>query len=363
MPELAALPLDQVAGLVARLVSEHGRVALQYGSGQGDPVLREGICEVMAEVGISAHPDDVVVTTGSQQGLDLVARTLLDPGDVVVTELPTYLGALGALHWAGPQVVGVETDVDGMRTDQLEARLAGGLRPKMAYVVTDFANPTGGTMPAERRRHLAELADRYGFVIVEDSPYEMLRFTGEALPPVRSWSERTVTLGTASKILSPGLRVGWMTSPAWLHPALVVAKQSSDLHTSTLNQRIIDALLNDQAWMGPHVALLVRTYAHRAELLLAALDHHLGDSLQVQRPSGGMFVWGRLAEPTLTAERFLAAAITQDVAFVPGSAFRPDGVPDGCLRMCFTTLADDQFDEAGARLARALARCAPATVG
>ncbi|MEO5899436.1 MAG: PLP-dependent aminotransferase family protein [Ilumatobacteraceae bacterium] len=357
-PEL--LPVAKIATVTAVILDTVGAAALQYGPTEGVRILRETVAR---RLGYGATAEHTIITTGSQQGLDLVARTLLDPGDVVVTELPTYLGALGALHWAGPQVVGVETDVDGMRTDQLEARLAAGLRPKMAYVVTDFANPTGGTMPAERRRHLAELADRYEFVIVEDSPYGMLRFTGETLPPVRRWSERTVTLGTASKILSPGLRVGWMTSPGWLHPSLVVAKQSSDLHTSTLNQRIIDALLNDEAWLDAHVAVLVRTYARRAELLLDSLDHHLGDSLQVQRPSGGMFVWGRLADPALTAERFLAAGIEQDVAFVPGSAFRPDGEPDGCLRMCFTTLADEQFDEAGARLARALASCAPAPVG
>jgi 2-aminoadipate transaminase len=230
-------------------------------------------------------------------------------------------------------------------------------------VVTDFANPTGGTMPIERRRHLAELADRYEFVILEDSPYAMLRFTGEALPPIRVWSDRTITLGTASKILSPGLRVGWVTSPKWLHPAVVVAKQSTDLHTSTFNQWIVDALLRDADWLAEHVEVLVRTYSRRAAVLLDALDHHLGNSLQVQRPSGGMFVWGRLADEALTAERFLAAAIECDVAFVPGSAFRSDGPADGCLRMCFTTLGDDQFDEAGARLARALATCSPTPVG
>jgi 2-aminoadipate transaminase len=356
-PEL--LPVARIRAATNDVLDTAGPAALQYGPTEGIRALRE---TVALRLGHGAAAEQTLITTGSQQGIDLAARTLLDPGDIVVTELPTYLGALGALHWAGPQVVGVDSDVDGMRTDQLADRLAAGLRPKLAYVVTDFANPTGGTMSIERRRHLAELADRYEFVILEDSPYAKLRFTGESLPPIRAWSERTITLGTASKILSPGLRVGWMTSPSWLHPALVVAKQSTDLHTSTLNQWIVEALLRDQVWLADHVEVLVRTYRARANRLLDSLDHHLGDSLQVQRPSGGMFVWGRLADPALTAERFLAAAIEHDVAFVPGSAFRPDGQPDGCLRMCFTTLGDEQFDEAGARLARALATCGPALV-
>jgi 2-aminoadipate transaminase len=357
-PEL--LPVERIRVAVDETLEENGAGALQYGPTEGVGTLRETVAR---RLGHGATAADTLITTGSQQGLDLVARTLLDPGDVVVTELPTYLGALGALHWAGPTVVGIDSDTDGMRTGVLADRLAAGLRPKMAYVVTDFANPTGATMSLDRRCHLAVLAERYDFVIVEDDPYGMLRFHGETLPPIRRWSDRTVTLGTASKILSPGLRVGWVTAPSWLSAALVVAKQSTDLHTSTLNQWIVDALLNDDAWLASHVEVLVRSYRERSGLLVDALVHHLGEALQVRPPAGGMFVWGRLADPELVAERFLAAAIDQGVAFVPGSAFRPDGVADGCLRLCFTTLRAEQFDEAGARLASALALCTPAAVG
>ena len=217
---------------------------------------------------------------------------MLDPGDVVVTEVPTYLGALGALHWSGCRIVGVDGDADGLRTDLLEERLRAGLRPKLVYVVADFANPTGATLSQRRRIHLARLADRFGFVIVEDDPYGALRWRGVRLAPVRAWSDRVVTLGTASKVVAPGLRVGWLTAPEWLAPSIVIAKQGADLHTSTLNQWIVDDLLGDERWFEAHVSRLVGSYGARC----AALVEALGGILDVTAPDGGMFVWGALAE-------------------------------------------------------------------
>jgi 2-aminoadipate transaminase len=348
-PEL--LPVERVRAATIDVLDRLGSTVLQYGPTEGVGALRDAIAQGL---GGSARAADTVITTGSQQGLDLVARAILDPGDVVVVESPTYLGALSALHWTAPRIVGIDGDADGLRTDLLEDRLRAGLRPKLVYVVTEFANPTGATLSADRRRDLAALADRYGFVIVEDNPYGKLRFRGPNLPSIRTWSDRTVTLGTASKILSPGLRVGWLTAPEWLSRPIVIAKQGTDLHTSGLNQHIVLSMLQDESWLNAHVATLVSTYSERASALLAALSAYLGHAIEVREPDGGMFVWARLIDREAASEPLLAAALERGVAFVPGSAFRPDATDDGTLRMCFTTLSPAALGEAMSRLATAL---------
>ncbi len=251
-------------------------------------------------------------------------------------------------------MVGIDGDDAGLRTDLLEERLRGGLRPRFVYVVTNFANPTGATLSVERRVHLAGLAERFGFVIVEDDPYGALRWRGEVLAPIRAWSDRVVTLGTASKVLAPGLRVGWLTAPDWLVPSIVVAKQGTDLHTSTLNQWLVHDLLADRPWLDAHIARLVDVYRMRAAALTGALDRE-GAPLSTSVPDGGMFVWARLADSDASATALLADALVGGVAFVPGAAFRPDGADDERLRLCFTTLAPAQLDEAAARLAATLA--------
>src|SRR4051794_10504977 len=266
-PEL--LPVDALAAAAARVLGARGPAALQYGPTEGIAALRE---LVAARLGHGATTATTVITTGSQQGLDLVARAVLDPEDVVVTEVPTYLGALGALHWSGCRIVGVEGDARGLRTDLLEEQLRAGLRPKLVYVVADFANPSGATLSEDRRIELAALAERFGFVVVEDDPYGELRWRGPRPAPVRAWSDRVVSVGTASKVLAPGLRVGWLIAPEWLAPSIVIAKQGADLHTSTLNQWIVDDLLRDERWFEAHVARLVDTYAARCAALVAALD-------------------------------------------------------------------------------------------
>lgn len=351
-PEL--LPVDQVGAATAHVLADAGPAALQYGPTEGVAALR---ATVARRLGHRTGAEQIVVTTGSQQALDLVARVLLDPGDTVVVERPTYLGALGALQWCAPVIETVEGDEEGLRTDRLAEKLATGLRPKVVYVVTDFANPTGATLSLPRRRELASLADRYGFVVVEDDPYGALRFRGEALPPVRAFSDRVVTLGTASKVISPGLRVGWLAAPSWLTRPLVVAKQTTDLHTAVLNQLVVDTLLGDHEWYAEHVKTLVTTYAQRAEALVAALRTTCGDHLRLAPVDGGMFVWLRPRDPErhVPAERLLAAAIDAGVAFVPGSAFRADAVDDGSLRLCFTTLPPAALRDAATRLGAAIA--------
>lgn len=348
-PEL--LPVDRVAMATADVLATDGPAALQYGPTDGIASLRATVADRLSD---GTPADRVVITTGSQQALDLVARVLLDPGEVVVVEQPTYLGALGALQWCAPTIESIDGDADGLRTDLLAERLTAGLRPKMVYVVTDFANPTGATLSESRRRHLAALADRYGFVVVEDNPYGALRFAGVTPPPIRAFTDRAVTLGTASKVISPGLRVGWLAAPEWLVRPIVVAKQATDLHTAVLNQHIVRTLLADTTWFDAHVAALVASYAPRAATLAAALIDSCGEHYELSRVDGGMFVWLRPRRPGLLAERLLLAAVDAGLAFVPGSAFRHDAVDDGALRLCFTTVDAAGLREAAARLGSAL---------
>lgn len=350
-PEL--LPVQQIAGAVADVLATDGHVALQYGPTEGVAALRATVAD---RLGDGTDPGRVVVTTGSQQALDLVARALVDPGDVVVVERPTYLGALGALQWCAPTLVAVDGDDDGLRTDQLADLLAGGLRPKLVYIVTDFANPTGVTLAIERRRHLGWLADHYGFVVVEDNPYGALRFRGPTPPPVRAFTERVVTLGTASKVISPGLRVGWLAAPEWLVRPLVIAKQATDLHTAVLNQHVVQRLITDAAWFDAHIATLVTSYSARAAILADALGTACGEQFRIGEVDGGMFVWlrPRDGDRYVPAEQLLGAAIDRGVAFVPGSAFRHDAVDDGTMRLCFTTVGADDLGTAAARLGDAV---------
>lgn len=355
-PEL--LPTERLRlaadAVLSRLAT--ARRATQYGPSEGMGELRE-----VLGVRLACEVADVVVTTGSQQAVDLVARALFDPGDVVVVESPTYLGSLQSFRSHGAEIVAVPGDAEGMRVDRLAALLDRGLRPRALYVVPNFANPTGATLPLDRRRTLVELSARYGFVVVEDDPYGELRWRGEHLPSLWDLAKGTeaavASVGSASKILAPGLRTGWLRAPEWLAAAVVRLKQSADLHTSSLDQLLVANVLGDAAFMGAHVATIRSTYEARSRALVAALRSELGGVLDVDVPSGGMFVWARRRDGAST-DPWLAAALDAGVAFVPGSAFAPgvapsSGPPANALRMCHTTLCEPDLRFAVARLASA----------
>jgi 2-aminoadipate transaminase len=358
LPDSASLPAAWLRECADQLLAEVGPAVLQYSTTEGDPLLRTLIAEWESEwCGHPVSPDDVLVTSGSQQALDLLAKVLVDPGDVVVTTDPAYLGALQALHLFEPQLVGIGEDTDGMRVDLLEEALVGGLRPKLVYLTPTFANPSGTTMPAHRRKELAALADQYGFVILEDDAYRQLYFDTPPPAPIASSSDRVVRLGSFSKVLGPGLRVGWVVAPAAIRDALVRAKQATDLHTSTFTQRLLHAAAQDGPRLAEHLGRTRTLYAERAAALTSALRAGFGDRIQLESPQGGMFCWVRFSEGT-SPDALLAAALKRNVAFIPGAAFAVDRVSPLAstaqgARMCFATSPPGLLQEAVDRLVAA----------
>ncbi len=350
LPAGDCFPVERIRAAADRALSEAsgplGLRALQYGTTEGDRELRELIA---GRAGVAV--ERVLITAGSQQGLDLVGRALLDPGDPVVVEQPGYVGAIQALRTCGPQLVGVEIDRDGLRIERLAELLAGGLRPKLVYCVPNFQNPTGAVLSAPRRIALLELAERYGFLVVEDDPYGELGFGGEPPPSLAALGGPVVSLGSSSKILAPGLRVGWVIAPEPLVGALVRLKQAADLHTSALSQRIVLELLGDEAFLGGHIDRIRTVYAERAEALFDALP----SVVRAARPLGGLFLWADAPEGTDTTAA-LARAVDAGVAFVPGSAFSLDEAPSASLRLSFSALDPTGLRLAAERLALAFAR-------
>lgn len=346
LPAVETFPTAELADAMSRILTSDPS-AVQYSATEGIAPLREWVA---ARHGVDA--DQVVITHGSQQALDLVARALLDPGADIALADPAYVGAVQVLRLAGAQLLPVAADADGLRVDDLERRLRRGERPALVYVVANFDNPTGATLSAERRVALAALADRYGFVLVDDDPYGELRWHGSAPPALASMTDRVITLGTVSKVVCPGLRVGYVVAPPAIAPALVLVKQALDLHTSTLAQRALHDLLTAPGFLDRQLERLREVYRQRATALANALRSELGDELRFRSPSGGMFVWGEFADEVDT-QQLLAAAIDRGVAFVPGQAFSVAGDHHRALRLSFATNAPDQLAEGVRRLAAA----------
>ena len=274
LPHVPALPPEQVIELVEAVLAERADVALQYGGGQGSPLLRERIAMLMAEEGTDADPEDVVVTTGAQQALDLIGKVLIDPGDLIAVEAPSYVGALSAFSAYEPRFLTIELDEEGMVVEQLEEAVLRGERPKLVYTVPNFHNPAGVTMSLARREQLIALCREAHIPIVEDNPYGLLRFEGEPLPTLRSMDPRNVIyLGTVSKVFSPGVRVGWALAEPGVLQRLVLAKEAADLCGSNLTMLLTERYLSTEAWRV-NLARLVETYRRRRDVMLAALAEH-----------------------------------------------------------------------------------------
>ncbi|TQS24967.1 PLP-dependent aminotransferase family protein [Microbispora sp. KK1-11] len=354
MPYVNALPLDLVSELVADLVTSRGSVALQYGSGQGDPALREQICEVMRLEGIEANADDVVVTVGSQQALDLITRIFIDPGDVVLAEGPSYVGALGTFSAYQAKVVHVAMDDQGLIPEALAqtvyALQAAGNRIKFLYTIPNFQNPAGVTMNEVRRRQVLEICRRAGVLVVEDNPYGLLGFDGEPMRALRADDpEGVVYLGSFSKTLAPGFRVGWALAPHAVRDKLVLAMESAVLSHSSFTQLAVGQYLATQPWRE-QIKSFRELYRERRDALLGALDVLMPPGCTWTRPAGGFFVWMTLPEG-LNSKAILPRAVAERVAFVPGTGFYSDGGGARNMRLSFCYPEPDRIKEGVRRLA------------
>ncbi|MGY6501720.1 MAG: aminotransferase-like domain-containing protein [Acidimicrobiales bacterium] len=358
LPDPTGFPVDALAEVAARVIRDAPATALQYGPTEGDDRLRRLVAERHArDTGRPTTPDQVLVTTGSQQALDLLARVLADPGDAVLVDDPGYLGALQAFRAAGLRTLGATVDETGLRVDHVE-HLVAAHRPRLLYTVPTFQNPTGVTTGHEQRLALARTADRHDLLVIADEPYADLRFAGTAVAPLASHSDRVVSVGTVSKVLAPGLRVGWIVGPTWLVAAAARAKQAVDLHTSSLAQAIVVEMLSRPDEIEERRAEASRSARRRADALHAGIHAELGDRCGVlhrcAEVEGGMFLWVELAGVDTTA--LLPHAIEHGTAFVPGAAFAVDerGPSAASLRVSFATAAPERLREGSRRLAAAV---------
>ena len=349
LPAPEAFPVAALARAHAEVLADDAAAALQYGPTEGYAPLRAWVAERMTRRGLSAAPEQVLITAGSQQGIDLVAKALIDPGDLVLVEAPSYLAALQTFSTYEARFEAIESDDDGMRIDALERSLRE-RRPKLVYLVPNFQNPRGTTLSLDRRLRIAQLAAEHGVTVLEDDPYAELRYRGVALPPIAGLepAAKVIHLGTFSKTLAPGLRLGYLIADAATIPALTIAKQAVDLHTGSLAQRAVARLLQTFDYEA-HLRQLRRLYAERLDAMLASIEHNFPEGTAWTRPEGGMFVWMRLPAG-LDAGELLADAMRERVAFVPGAPFFPGDPCHETLRLNFSNRPPLLIAEGMARL-------------
>jgi 2-aminoadipate transaminase len=353
MPNLAALPMDALAAEVADLVGREGQVALQYGSAQGRPELREQICEVMALEGIRADPDDVVVTIGSQMALDLVTRIYCDPGDIVLAEGPSYVGALGSFAAYQARVVHVGMDAHGLVPSLLRDALRTVTpRPKFLYTVPTFHNPAGVTLSLERRAEVLAICREYGVAVVEDNPYGLLGFSGHTYPALRSLDRDVVYLGSFSKTFASGLRVGWALVPPAVRDRLVLAAESATLCPPSFTQMLVSRYLAAHDWRS-QVKTFTEAYRERRDAMLHALESYLPEGCTWNVPDGGFYVWLTVPEG-IDTKAMLPRAVTARVAYASGTGFYADGLGSRQLRLSYCYPSPERITEGVRRLARVL---------
>ena len=358
MPAPEVFPVEEIREACNKVLLEQGGLALQYGSTEGYLPLREMIARHTANIGIEVTPENILITSGSQQALDLLGKIFVNRGDRVLVESPTYLGALQALNAYGAEYITVRSDDDGMVTDELVGAFRTG--PKFIYVLPNFQNPTGVTLSLERRKQLVQLADHYGVPIIEDDPYGQLRFEGHHLPAVEvldckyrpvngGYSGNVIYLSTFSKILAPGLRLAWVIAPTEVIHKLTLAKQGADLHTATFNQ-IVAYEVGHGGFLDKYVTHINDVYRERRDVMLDSLEEHMPEGVKWTHPHGGLFLWATLPEYMNTDEMF-AEAVAKRVAFVPGGSFHANGGGKNTMRLNFSYENPEKINEGISRLA------------
>ena len=355
LPAAELFPVEELKAVALRVLEEHGWSAMQYSTTEGHLPLRAWIARRMTErLGATTNVDDVLITSGSQQAIDLTGKLFLDEGDVVLCESPTYLGALNAFRAYQPRFMEVPTDDEGMIVSELERRLADVRRVKLVYVVPDFQNPTGRTWSLERRRRFMEVVRRHGVTVVEDCPYGEVRFEGMPIPPLKSMDAagQVVFLGTFSKIFCPGFRIGWAAASHPLVEKYVLAKQGSDLHTSTISQMEIATYLS-MFDIDANLRRIREVYRARRDAMIRALEQELPASARFTRPQGGLFLWVELP-PNVNARELLERCLERGVAFVPGGSFFPDGGHENTVRLNYSNMPEERIAEGMRRLGAAV---------
>lgn len=355
LPAAELFPIDKWIEASNKVMKNNGAAALQYGPTDGYARLREHCVTRMEKVGCKdVKPEDIQILSGSQQGLDFVPRIFIDPGDYIVVESPTYLGALNAFKAYEPRFLQVALDEDGMILEDLEKQLKSHDNVKFIYVISDFQNPSGKTWTLERRKGLIELANKYDVMILEDNPYGELRFEGEIQPSLRSLDteNRVIFMGTFSKIFSPGIRVGWFNAAPKVLEKFNMVKQGADLQTSTTTQMILSQFLDDND-LEAHIDKIIEVYGKRKNIMVDAMKKYFPEKVTYTNPEGGLFLWVTLPEG-LNARDIAVKAIEKKVAFVPGGAFYPDSPEENHFRLNYSCMPEDKIEEGIKRLGEVL---------
>ena len=355
LPAAELFPIDKWIEASNKVMKNNGAAALQYGPTDGYARLREHCVTRMEKVGCKdVKPEDIQILSGSQQGLDFVPRIFIDPGDCIIVESPTYLGALNAFKAYEPKFLQVALDEDGMILEDLEEKLKNHDNVKFIYVISDFQNPSGKTWTLERRKGLIELANKYDVMILEDNPYGELRFEGEVQPSLRSLDteDRVIFMGTFSKIFSPGIRVGWFNAAPKVLEKFNLVKQGADLQTSTTTQMILSQFLDDND-LEAHIDQIIKVYGKRKNVMVDAMKKYFPEEVTFTNPEGGLFLWVTLPEG-LNARDIAVKAIEQKVAFVPGGAFYPESPEENHFRLNYSCMPEDKIEEGIKRLGEVL---------
>ncbi len=358
MPAPELFPKEEILEACRKVLMENSAIALQYGASDGYLPLREMIARHTARYGIQVSVDNILITSGSQQALDLLGKVFINRGDRILCETPTYLGALQAWNSYGADyITNVPSDDDGIQTDQLNEAMRHG--PKFMYILPNFQNPSGTTIPLERRLQLIDTADHFGVPIIEDDPYGQLRFEGEHIPSIvyldskmqaqnGGYTGNVIYLSTFSKILAPGLRLAWVIAPKEVISKMILAKQGADLHTATFNQ-VVTYEVARHGFIDQHIKTIVNVYRERRDVMLDALEEHMPDGVHWTRPKGGLFLWATLPEYINTSDLF-KIALEKNVAFVPGESFFANGGGQNTMRLNFSMMPPEKINEGIARL-------------